>query len=131
MTKTMTDDTITEATKTPTVMATITKADKAKVDIGCGEVDIDDLIRGLEHLKEYAEMKIKEAIGNDEFHKALVSSMEDIAKSTATRIVRRNSVKRDIAASMIDQIIGNEHYMDQIAQAIIRVQNMQTPTETP
>lgn len=99
-----------------TVMKTATE-NKA-VDMGCAQVNIDDIIHGLQYLKEYAQTKVDESLSDESFKVRLQEAVHDLTKATSERILRRNSTKRDIATQLLEQIFNSQYHLEIITNMV-------------
>lgn len=114
-----------------TVTQTATNTDQQIVDIGAGQVPLDELISTLLYFKETAEQKMQEIVSTDnqEFQNLLKNSTEETAKAVAQRVVLRNSVKRDIARRLAEELMNNQTFMDQLGRTIIDLNARQVEAE--
>lgn len=102
--------------------------ENSTVNIGAGEVNLDSLIEALVNLRDSAQQQVSEFMSSDnEDLKRLVSNAStDIAKNTAERVVLRNSVKRDIARRLAEDLVGNTTFMDELGRQIIAIHSAQS-----
>lgn len=102
----------------------------ATMSIGSGEVLVDELIQSLMYLQSSAQDQITQFMSSDnEELKILVSrASEDTSKRTAERVVLRNSVKRDIARRLAEELAGNAVFMDELGRQIINIHAEQSST---
>lgn len=103
----------------------------ATVSIGSGEVRIDELIQSLTNIRANAQEQLEQFTSSDnEDFKLLVSrASENTSKRVAERVVLRNSVKRDIARRLAEELVGNAGFMDELGRQIISIHAEQQSTQ--
>lgn len=95
--------------------------------IASGEVSIDSLIEALTSIQQSAQTQIENFASpdNPQFATLVSRSCETMAKNTAERVVLRNSVKRDIARRLAEELVLNTSFMDELGRQIIQIHSQQ------
>lgn len=93
------------------------------VDIEAGVVKLDNLISALENVQEHAESQVQQFFSSENytFLQTVNRAVEQSARNTAERVVLRNSVKRDIARRLAQELVENTTFMNMLAQKIIEI----------
>jgi isochorismate synthase EntC len=96
--------------------------------IGSGEVQLDSLIEALTDIHDNALRQVEDftSADNAEFKAMISNASESIAKSVAERVVLRNSVKRDIARRLAEELTGNTSFMDELGRQIMDIHARQS-----